>query len=153
MTDETAFPPPPPSPPPPPPPPPYTPPPLAAAPLPPPGQHPRFADQDTMPLIVYILYLAHFIPVIGQVAAIVGLILAYVERDTAPAWLKTHYTFQIRTFWIGLLYFFISCVLIVVLIGIPLLFAVWIWFIVRCALGIARLLRSEPYPTPESWTF
>ena len=105
-----------------------------------------------MPLIIYILYLSHFVPVVGWVASIVGLILAYVERDTAPDWLKSHYTFQIRTFWIGLLYFAVSCVLVIVAIGIPLLFAVWIWFIVRCALGLSRLLRNEPYPTPLSWT-
>jgi uncharacterized membrane protein len=27
-----------------------------------------------------------------------------------------------------------------------------IWFIVRCALGLSRLLRKEAYPTPLSWT-
>ena len=102
-----------------------------------------------MALIIYILYLVHFIPV----APIVGLVLAYVERSTAPAWLKSHYEYQIRTFWIGLLYFVVATALCVILIGIPLLMAAWIWFIVRCALGLARLLRSEAYPTPESWTF
>jgi uncharacterized membrane protein len=129
------------------------PPPPTAPPVPrPAAPHPTFGDQQTMPLIIYILYLSHFVPVVGWVASIVGLILAYVERDTAPDWLKSHYTFQIRTFWIGLLYFCVSCVLLIVLIGIPMLLAVWIWFIVRCALGLSRLLRNEPYPTPESWT-
>jgi uncharacterized membrane protein len=109
-------------------------------------------DERQMAFVIYILYLAHFVPVVGWVSAIVGLVLAYVERDSGPAWLKSHYTFQIRTFWIGLLYFAVSCVLIVLLIGIPLLLATWIWFIVRCALGLSRLLRNEPYPTPESWT-
>jgi uncharacterized membrane protein len=105
-------------------------------------------DERQMALVVYILYLVHFIPV----APIVGLVLAYVERGTAPAWLKSHYEFQIRTFWIGLLYFVVAMVLCVILIGIPLLFVAWIWFVVRCALGLSRLLRSEAYPTPESWT-
>jgi uncharacterized membrane protein len=130
-----------------PPPPPPSPPPATPVPT------PRFTDQDTLPLIIYILYLSHFVPVVGWVASIVGLILAYVERDTAPDWLKSHYTFQIRTFWIGLLYFAVACLLVIVLIGIPLLIAVWVWFIVRCALGLSRLLRHEAYPTPESWTF
>ena len=110
-------------------------------------------DERQMAFVVYILYLAHFVPVLGWVAAIVGLVLAYVERDTAPDWLKSHYTFQIRTFWIGLCYWAGSIVLCVILIGIPLLVATWIWFIVRCALGLSRLLRNEPYPTPLSWTF
>jgi uncharacterized membrane protein len=26
-----------------------------------------------------------------------------------------------------------------------------VWFIVRCALGLNRLLRREAYPDPESW--
>lgn len=109
-------------------------------------------DERQMAFVIYILYLAHFVPLIGWVATIVGLVIAYVEEPTAPAWLKTHYKFQIRTFWIGLLYAVVSIVLFVVLIGFPLLLATWIWFIVRCALGLSRLLRHEPYPTPESWT-
>jgi uncharacterized membrane protein len=108
-------------------------------------------DERQMAFVVYILYLAHFVPVIGWVATIVGLVLAYVERPTAPEWLKSHYTFQIRTFWIGLLFGAVSLFLILILIGIPLLLATWIWFIVRCAVGLSRLLRNEAYPTPESW--
>lgn len=109
-------------------------------------------DERQMAFVIYILYLAHFVPVMGWLATVVGLVLAYVERDSAPAWLKSHYTFQIRTFWIGLLYWVASIALCVILIGIPLLLATWIWFIVRCALGLSRLLRNEAYPTPESWT-
>ncbi|MEO8927525.1 MAG: DUF4870 domain-containing protein [Caulobacteraceae bacterium] len=124
---------------------------------PPPAEAPSPAPSilsrpHEMPLIIYILYLAHFVPVIGWVSCIVGVVLAYVERDGAAEWLKSHYTFQIRTFWIGLLYASISVVLCFVLIGIPLLIATWIWFVVRCALGLSRLMRNEAYPNPESWT-
>jgi uncharacterized membrane protein len=119
-------------------PPPTTPPPAAAV------TH----DERQMAFVIYILYLAHFVPV----TPIVGVVLAYVERATAPAWLQSHYLFQIRTFWIGLLYMVVSLVLCVILIGFPLLLATWIWFIVRCAVGLSRLMRNEPYPNPESWT-
>ncbi|HEY1562447.1 MAG TPA: DUF4870 domain-containing protein [Caulobacteraceae bacterium] len=161
-TPPSEIPPPPPPPQAPPPPPPESPPPPPpeAPPRPPPPPPPPTTsmvasvtrDERQMAFVVYILYLAHFVPVIGWVSAIVGLVLAYVERDSAPAWLKSHYTFQIRTFWIGLLYCAVSLFLIILLIGIPLLLAAWIWFIVRCALGLSRLLRNEAYPTPESWT-
>ena len=127
-----------------------SPPPLPAAPAPtvaPSVTH----DERQMAFVVYILYLAHFVPVVGWVAGIVGVVLAYVERDNAPAWLKSHFTFLIRTFWIGLLFYVVSLCLCVILIGFPLLFATLVWFLVRCALGLSRLLRSEPYPTPESW--
>lgn len=109
-------------------------------------------DERQLAFVVYILYLAHFVPLVGWAASIVGLVLAYVECDAAPPWLASHYTFQIRTFWIGLLYYVVSIALCMIIIGIPLLVATWIWFIVRCALGLSRLLRNEAYPTPRSWT-
>src|SRR6266849_3762991 len=96
-------------------------------------------DDRQMALIIYILYLASFA---FGITAIVGLVLAYVNRDTAPDWLKSHYTFQIRTFWIGLLYFAAAVVLCVILIGFVLVPAAIIWFVVRCALGLSRLLRN-----------
>ena len=102
-----------------------------------------------MALIIYILYL---VACASGITAVVGVVMAYVSRSTAPDWLKSHYTFQIRTFWMGLLYFTVSAALCVILIGVPLLIASFIWYIVRCAMGLSRLLRNEPYPTPESWT-
>jgi uncharacterized membrane protein len=108
------------------------------------------ADDRQTALIVYILML---VPFVVPVTHIVGLVMAYVSRDTAPDWLKSHYTFQIRTFWIGLLYMAAACVLCVVLIGFVLVPLVIVWYIVRCSLGLARLMRSEPYPTADSWTF
>ena len=116
--------------------------------LPPPPPIMTGDDERMMALIIYVLYLIPF-----GVTHIVGLVMAYVARDTAPDWLKSHYTFQIRTFWIGLLYFLGACCLCVLLLGFVLLPVMVIWFIVRCALGLARLLRREAYPTPGSWTF
>jgi uncharacterized membrane protein len=120
-----------------------------AAPSPAPAAAPTVThDERQMAFVIYILYLAHFVPI----APIVGVVLAYIERGRAPAWLQSHYLFQIRTFWISLLYWVVSLALCVILIGIPLLLATWIWFVVRCALGLSRLMRNEAYPTPESWT-
>lgn len=120
----------------------------SAGPVPPPAPPASAAhDERMMALIIYILYLLPF-----GLTHIAGLVLAYVSRDTASDWLKSHYTLQIRTFWIGLLYFAISVVCVVILIGIPMILAVLVWFVIRCALGLSRLLRNEPYPTPESWT-
>lgn len=112
-----------------------------------PTQPSMLSDHRQMALIVYILYI---VPA-GGLTHIIGLILAYVSRDAAPDWLKSHYTLQIRTFWIALLYFVVAAALCVVLIGIPLLLAAFVWFYVRCILGLIRLSNSEPYPNPESW--
>ena len=108
-----------------------------------------FSDERQLAMIIYILYLVGFAT--GGVTTIVGLVLAYVNRDGAPDWLRSHYSLQIRTFWIYLLYFSISVICLVVVIGIPMVIAASIWFIVRCALGINHLLNKQAYPTPESW--
>ena len=58
--------------------------------------------------LVYILYL---LALVVGITAIIGVVMAYINRNAAPDWLKTHYTFQIRTFWISLLYTVIGVVL------------------------------------------
>lgn len=122
-------------------------PPPAPQPAPPPVP---LADDRQTALICYVLMLVPVIPVLSH---IVGLVMAYVSRPTAPDWLKSHYSFIINTFWVGLLYFVCAGVLCLLLVGFLLLPIVVVWWIVRCALGLSRLMRAEPYPTPFSWTF
>lgn len=98
--------------------------------------------------VIYILYLAGL--VIG-ISGIAGIIIAYINRGKAGGWLESHYTFLIRTFWIGLLYALVSVVLTFVFIGILLMFATAVWFIARCILGLQALGRNEPVKQPESW--
>lgn len=65
----------------------------------------------TTPKIIYALYLAGIIiPFVG----IIGVIMAYVNKDDNPEWLQSHYQFLIRTFWIGFLYLVIGALLSVI---------------------------------------
>jgi uncharacterized membrane protein len=117
-------------------------------PPPPPSTSSPWVDERQLALIIYILFLAP----LGGVTHVIGLIMAYVARDSAPPWLQSHYTYLVRTFWMGLLYFVVALVLCIVLIGIALLPVVFLWFIVRCAVGLMRLFRGEAIPYPETWT-
>ena len=101
-----------------------------------------------MAMIVYIAYLVAFA---FPPLAVAGLVLAYVNRETAPDWLKSHHTFQIHTFWIGLVFSFVSFLLLFVLVGFLAMFATMAWWVVRCALGLNRLMMREAYPNPTSW--
>ncbi|TIS11267.1 MAG: hypothetical protein E5X09_13515, partial [Mesorhizobium sp.] len=103
---------------------------------------------QTNALVIYILYLASL--VVG-VTGIIGFVLAYINRGKAGGYVESHYTFLIRTFWIGLLYALISVVLMMLAIGFLLMFAVAVWFIVRCILGLQALQRGEPIRDPQSW--
>jgi uncharacterized membrane protein len=114
---------------------------------------PRQTDQWLEPgkinvQIVYFLYIAGmFIPILP----IVGLVIAYINRGKAGGWVDTHYTWLIRTFWIGLLYTFVAAALMLLLIGFLVIVAVAIWIIVRCVIGLQAAGRNEPIRNPESW--
>ena len=119
----------------------------------PPPQTPRQTDRWLEPgktnvQVVYFLYIAGMF--IG-ISALIGIVIAYINRGKAGGWVETHYTWQIRTFWIGLLYSFVSVLLMIVAIGFVLIFAVAIWVIVRCVLGLQAANRDEPVKNPESW--
>ena len=99
---------------------------------------------------VYILYLASLL--VG-VTGIVGLVMAYVKRDEAPEWVQTHYRFQIRTFWIGLLYMMVGLVTAIILIGFLVWLAAVVWLIVRCVKGMQAVSRGEAYPNVTTWAW
>ena len=76
--------------------------------------------------------------------------------------MSSHYTFQIRTFWLGLLWMFITGMIFAIgiplsfiLIGIPMLILAklmfgmgFIWWGLRSVVGVIYLARDEPYPRP-----
>ena len=99
--------------------------------------------------LVYILYLAS---VIVGITMLVGLVLAYLNRGhTIGTWVESHYTYQIRTFRIGLLYSVISIVLMIVGVGFLLIVAVLVWGVVRCVRGLQWASAGQPVPNPQSW--
>ena len=83
--------------------------------------------------------------------SIIGVVMAYVNRPDAPEWVATHYRFQIRTFWIGLLYALVSLVTAFVIIGIFFGIFTFVWWIVRCAKGLKSLSEGVPYEKPATW--
>lgn len=99
--------------------------------------------------LIYILYL---VSLLVGITSIIGLVMAYLNRgDARGTWAESHYTYQIRTFWIGLLYGFISVLLMFVLIGFLLILGVAIWWIVRCVKGLQWASAGQPVPDPQSW--
>nr|WP_320116713.1 hypothetical protein [uncultured Desulfuromonas sp.] len=100
--------------------------------------------------LIYIFYL---IGIVIGLTAIIGVIMAYVYRGDAPDWLRSHYDFQIRTFWIGALYIFIGGLLSAVLIGYLILLFWLVWLAVRCAKGLKALEENQAPPNPKGWLF
>jgi uncharacterized membrane protein len=100
--------------------------------------------------LVYILYLAG---IVFGITGLIGVIMAYINKSDAPEWLKTHYQFQIRTFWIGFLYLAIGAITSVVLVGWFIILFWVIWLIVRCVKGMKALDQQQAHPNTTGWFF
>ena len=100
--------------------------------------------------LVYVLYLVGL--VVG-VTVVVGVVWAYVARGDSKDWLRTHFRYQIRTFWLAGLYVAIGLVLLLVGIGVLVLLAAFLWWIVRCVKGLRQLERRRPVENVETWLF
>ena len=101
-----------------------------------------------MAQVVYFLYLAS---IIFGITGLIGLIMAYINKGDAPEWVQTHYRYQIRTFWIGLLIAVIGAATAAFFIGFLILLAWLVWFIIRCVKGLKQLGQNEPVPDPGTW--
>ena len=99
--------------------------------------------------VIYILYLVGW--VFAGIVHVIGVILAYVNRDSAPSWLQSHYEVQIRTFWIGLLFGVISLVTTMIFIGWLLALLTVIWWTARCIKGLKLVFEGVPYDNPTTW--
>ncbi|HJY39434.1 MAG TPA: DUF4870 domain-containing protein [Steroidobacteraceae bacterium] len=110
----------------------------------------RVGNTD-MAKVVYVLYLIGLVT--GGGTLLVGVIIAYIYRDEAQGWLRTHYDTQIRLFWLGLLYCVIAGILCVIFIGFLLFLVIGVWFIIRSVKGLKHLDQRSPYPDPLSWGF
>jgi uncharacterized membrane protein len=83
--------------------------------------------------------------------SIIAVILNYVKRsETRGTWLESHFRWQIRTFWFGLLWVALCLAFVVATLGIGLVIAwlplgvVGFWFIYRIARGWLRLIDHQP---------
>lgn len=83
--------------------------------------------------------------------SIIAVILNYIKRsDVRHTWLESHFQWQIRTFWFGLLWIALCGIFILATLGIGLLF-VWLpitlvglWFVYRIVRGWVTLSDGRP---------
>ncbi|HMS85730.1 MAG TPA: hypothetical protein PKD12_18965 [Nitrospira sp.] len=83
--------------------------------------------------------------------SIIAVILNYVKRsEVRGTWLDSHFRWQIRTFWFGLLWISLCGIFIITTFGIGLLF-VWVpitlvglWFVYRVIRGWITLGDRRP---------
>ena len=121
----------------------------------------------TATLVVYVLFaIAAIVGIAGHgmavgaplltILGIVAVIIAYVKRDEARGnWTESHINWLIRTFWWSFLWNIIGLLVLftlgIILIGIPIAYAIWIattiWVIYRLVRGYLLFKDSRPIPS------
>ena len=83
--------------------------------------------------------------------SIIAVVLNYIKRaDARGTWLDSHFRWQIRTFWFGLLWTVLCLAFVVMTLGIGIIIAwlplgiVALWFIYRIARGWMALNDRRP---------
>jgi uncharacterized membrane protein len=83
--------------------------------------------------------------------SLIAVILNYVKRgDVRGTWLESHFQWQIRTFWYGLLWIGLCILFVVLTFGIGILIAwlpaaiVGLWFVYRIIRGWLALREGRP---------
>ncbi|AJD49790.1 hypothetical protein S7S_16890 [Isoalcanivorax pacificus W11-5] len=105
-------------------------------------------DQTNMVRIVYILYLVSL--VVG-ITSLVAVVLAHVYHGGANEPQRSHFQYQYRTFWIGLLYGIVCLLTSFIGVGFILMLGLLVWFIVRCAKGLMAINNGQAMPVPTTW--
>lgn len=102
----------------------------------------RLKPLKTITTVIYALQAASF--VVG-VTLFVAIIFNYIKRDDVRGtWLESHFRWQIRTFWFGILWTGVGFITYLLLIGYVILFANYIWMIYRVAKGWLNLAEGKP---------
>jgi len=91
---------------------------------------------------VYALQAASFI---FGITYFIAIIINYVKREDAQGtWIESHFRWQIRTFWFGLLWFVLGGLTFFIVIGWVILFAAALWLIYRILKGWLNLNDGKP---------
>lgn len=102
----------------------------------------RTRSAKNVTTIIYALYAASFL--VG-ITSIVAIVMNYVKRDDMRGTLfESHFRWQIRTFWFGLLWGVIGLLSMFIMVGFFVLFANAVWIIYRIVKGWLNLNDNKP---------
>lgn len=97
-------------------------------------------------IVAHVVYALHLLFFYTVLLPIVGVILNYIKADDARgSWLASHYRWQVRTFWFGLLWSIVILPLMLIPIVNGIVGFVWIvWWLYRNIKGWLRLSERKP---------
>lgn len=102
-------------------------------------------DLDSAKTLTTVVYALQALGLLGfGLPYIVAIVINYVKIDDVQGtWLESHFRWQMRTFWFGLLWGVIGSILLIVLVGWFILAADAVWVIYRIVKGWLRLNEGK----------
>lgn len=107
-------------------------------------------------LAVYALYLACLFSILTTqltslnlssltgLTAIIGIIISHIKEPVSRSPYKSHFRFQIRTFWIGFLTIVVGGLLTYIYVGYLILIWFILWALIRCVKGLLLAIDNKP---------
>lgn len=93
---------------------------------------------------VFSVYILQALSFVLGITAIIGVIINYIKDDDIKgSWLESHFIWQKRTFWYGLLWVVLGTLTTAFLIGWLVLFITTFWLIYRIAKGWIYLVDNR----------
>ena len=96
--------------------------------------------------------------IVGLIAAIAAVVVAYSNRGAAMPWANTHHEHAMRTLLIGYAIWVVAGLLIYIhgILAIATIFiqiGVFIWAAIRASVGLVLGIARKPIPNPHGWLF
>ena len=110
-----------------------------------PDHQPSPPDLSSLKNITTAVYALQALSLLFVIPYFVAVILNYIKmEDVRGTWLESHFRWQIRTFWFGLLWFGVGGLTYLIVIGWFILFGAMLWLIYRVLKGWLNLNDRKP---------
>ena len=107
----------------------------------------NFEQQDSLHslyTLTLILYILQALALITAIPMIIVVVINYIKLDDVRnSWLMSHFRWQLRTFWFGLLFYIIAIITHFILIGFIIGGVTWLWQAYRVIRGWLNLIEHQ----------
>jgi uncharacterized membrane protein len=94
--------------------------------------------------LTYVVYILQALSFVFLITAVAGIIINYIKQDDVKgSWLESHFEWQKRTFWYGLLWMALAALSFFLLIQWVIFPIVAVWLVYRIAKGWVYLVDGK----------
>ncbi len=100
-----------------------------------------------------VAYICYGLGIFAGIGTLAGVVIAFMQEGTDGGWRESHYTWLIRTFWLGLAGSIVATLTMFLGVGTLLFIFLFIWYVIRVVKGWQAYSRQEAMPDPDNLLF